>query len=121
MMKICDTEAMKRLLMAAMLLPAWAMAQDSAKPVPKTMAELYPPLPGVEYYCTNAQGTRIDLGGVICITASCTTWMARCEMSANNNLAMWRKVQDGCPAASLLERFQRLEPAGQARLVHSEI
>ena len=90
------------------------MAQD-APPTPKSFAELYPPLPGVEYFCTDAEGQRIDVGGVICITASCQTWMARCEMTSSNRMAIWRKTQDGCPGASLdaglLNRLEALQPA----------
>lgn len=106
---------MKWLLISALLLPGWAIAQDVVpapdKPTPKTMAELYPPLPGVEYYCTNSDGQRVDLGGVICITASCITWMARCEMVSAGNMAIWRKTQDGCPGATLFDRLQGLKPA----------
>lgn len=69
----------------------FAAAQDS----------LYAPLPGVEYYCRDAAGDRREVGEVMCITASCQIWTARCEMGANNNLTMWRKLQDGCPGASL--------------------
>ena len=100
---------MKRLMLILLLLPGWAFAQDA--PVkPKSMAELYPPLPGVEYYCTDTEGRRVDLGGVICITASCQTWMARCEMAASNRMAMWRKTQEGCPGVSLRDRLQNIDP-----------
>lgn len=75
------------------------------------MAELYPPLPGVEYYCTDSVGDRVEVGQVICITASCQTWMARCEMTASNRMAIWRKLQDGCPGVSVQGRLQRLKPA----------
>lgn len=57
-------------------------------------------LPGVDYYCTGSSGERHELGAVICISASCQTWMARCAMSLNS--PTWRKIQDGCPGASLL-------------------
>ncbi|MEL6168183.1 MAG: hypothetical protein AAFR35_05805 [Pseudomonadota bacterium] len=79
---------------------------------PAAAEELYPPLVS-DYYCTDSSGSRVELGDVICIQASCQTWMARCEMSLNN--PMWRKVQEGCPAVeampSLLDRLQRLDPA----------
>ena len=102
---------MARLIVILLLLPAWAFAQDAERPQPKSMAELYPPLPGVEYYCTDSEGARVELGDVICITASCQTWMARCEMTASNRMAMWRKLQDGCPAVSVFDRLQALQPA----------
>jgi len=101
---------MKRLLVLIGLVPQIAAAQG-----------LYTPPPGVEYYCTDAAGHRAEIGHVICITASCQTWMARCEMTANNNMAMWRKVQDGCPGASALGRLQRVEPAFDAGAVDAQI
>lgn len=108
---------MKRLIALALIVPALAYAQDNHK----EFSELYPPMKGVEYYCTDSTGQRVDLGNIICITASCTTWMARCEMSANNNLARWRKLQDGCPGATLLDRLQRLQPAVDAGAVHPKV
>lgn len=71
-----------------------------------------PPLPVIEYYCTDSVGARREMGEVICITASCQTWLAKCDMSLNN--PMWRKIQDGCPTATaeptLIERIKRLTP-----------
>ena len=95
-------EAMKQIFALALLLPSFGFAQDA----PSRNAQLYHPQPGVEYYCTDRDGDRIELGQVVCITASCTTWMARCEIAGNNNLAMWRKLQDGCPAVSLVDRLK---------------
>ena len=106
---------MKRFLILALCFPAWAYAQDAERAQPKSLAELYPPLPGVEYYCTDSVGARVEVGEVICITASCQTWMARCEMNSSNRMAIWRKTQDGCPGASvapgLLDRLEALQPA----------
>lgn len=83
-----------------------SQAESPSRAIP--LSELYPPLPGIEYYCTDSQGQRVELGAVICVSASCTTWMAKCEMTASNRMAMWRKVQDGCPM-STLERLDRLK------------
>lgn len=98
-----------------MLIPACAFAQESVPVKPKSFAELYPPLPGVEYFCTDSTGGRVEVGGVICITASCQSWMARCEMTSSNRMAIWRKTMDGCPGATLqgsvLHRLQALKPA----------
>ena len=80
-----------------------AFAQETG---PKSFAELYPPLPGVEYFCTDANGRRFELGQTICVTASCQTWMAKCDMSQNNTT--WRKLSDGCPTSSLLDRIKSL-------------
>ncbi|MDJ0629876.1 MAG: hypothetical protein QNJ44_16580 [Rhodobacter sp.] len=98
-----------RLVLLALLVPVWAFAQEG-QVKPKSLAELYPPLPGVEYYCTDSYGERVEVGDVICITASCQTWMARCEMTSSNRMAIWRKTQDGCPGVSLLDRVKRIQP-----------
>ena len=104
---VADCHPMKGPIASLMLSPSLAMA-DAGTPAPKTMAELYPPLPGVEYYCTDSNGDRAELGTVICVTASCQTWMARCEMTATNRMTKWSKVQDGCPAVSLIDRVKTL-------------
>ena len=87
---------MKWLTIILLALPLSANAQDAGK----STAELYPPMPGVEYYCTDATGARRELGDVICIAASCQTWVARCEVSLNT--PTWRKLSDGCPGVSLM-------------------
>ena len=81
----------------------WA-GEDSAK-----APGAFVPMPGVEYYCTDATGARVELGQVICITAGCQTWMARCDMSVN--VPTWRKTQDGCLGASVRQRLELLKPA----------
>ncbi len=93
--------SLTRTLILALLLPAGAAAQDADTGAEQETAGAYPGLPGVEYFCTDSRGGRMELGETLCITAGCNTWMARCEMAVNNNLAMWRKLQDGCPGASL--------------------
>jgi hypothetical protein len=104
---------MRWVLLYAALNAAPALADNPASPIP--LADLYPPLPGVEYYCTDSAGERVEIGGVICVVASCQTWMARYEMTASNRLAMWRKIQDGCPGATVLQLGAPLSPA-MARL-----
>ncbi len=103
---------MRGLITLFCLFPALAFAQGTKATPPTSFAELYPPLPGVEYYCTDSTGARVDVGGVICVTASCTTWMARCEMNSSGRMAMWRKTQDGCPGAGLMDRLGRLAQTG---------
>ena len=78
-----------------------------------------PPLPKIEYYCTDAEGKRRELGEIICITASCQSWLAQCGMSANN--PAWRKLQDGCPGVSLRPRQGLGDPLLDALPVHPEI
>ncbi len=96
---------MLRIVAALMALagPVWADGNAASD-----YADLYPKLPGVEYFCHDARGTRFELGQFICVTASCQTWMARCDMSQNNTT--WRKINEGCTTAEvrLLERLVAL-------------
>lgn len=107
----------RRMLIVA-LFPVAGVAQEA--PVEKRESP-YRPMENWDYYCTDGTGNRVEIGEVICITASCLSWTARCEMAANNNLAMWRKLQDGCPGASLLYRIERLQPGLDPGAVHAEI
>lgn len=93
---------MRYLWVICLLAPFAAEAQTST--------QLYPPLPGVEYYCTDSYGDRVELGSVICVTASCQTYMVRCEMVAQGNMAMWRQVQHGCPTV-FYDRLKALQPS----------
>jgi hypothetical protein len=76
---------MRMLALALMMAALPVAAQQRAFPTP---------------YCTDINGTRIELGGLTCIApSSCVEpYLARCDMSQNS--PMWRKVQDGCPAVS---------------------
>jgi len=100
-MLICTMRILSVLLFA-LPLPAFAQGTEMSQ------AELYPPMPGVEYYCTDASGARREIGDVICISASCTTWVARCEVSLNN--PTWRKLSDGCPGVALEPADNTLGP-----------
>lgn len=95
---------MVRLLALLLFLPTvvWADQVNDPTQNPLTVAGLH---------CRDGDGNTRQLGEVICVTASCQTWMARCERSLN--VTTWRKIQDGCPAVSarplpvpLLERLQ---------------
>lgn len=99
---------MRRLLAALVLLPGLAWAQDAEDRTDRDRFDGFTPMEGVEYYCTDATGNRRELGEVICITAGCDTWLARCDMSVNN--PTWRRLQDGCPGVSLHSRLKLLEP-----------
>jgi len=98
-----------KICLAVLLAPMAVETQQAQSPTPKSFSELYPPMPGVEYYCTDAQGSRVELGQIICVNASCQIWMARCEMAVSNGTAMWRKVQDGCPVAGANDTLKRLQ------------
>jgi len=101
---------MLRLLISVILFPGVAFAQTTLKGADGSFV----PMPGVEYFCTDTNGDRRELGEVTCITAgSCLQMIARCDMSANS--PMWRKIQEGCPAAaastSILDRLNAVKPA----------
>jgi len=96
---------MWRLLIITLLVPNLSFAEGFKHREKLANA---PPLPKIEFYCTDSKGDRRELGEVICITASCKTWLAKCDMSLNN--VMWREIQQGCPTASAIERLNRLRP-----------
>ncbi len=100
---MCYGSGMVRVVLLLSLLAGPAFADGTGK---KSFSELYPALPGVEYFCLDARGLRYELGQSICVTASCQTWMATCSMSLNNTT--WRKISDGCPTASLVDRIKAL-------------
>ena len=73
-----------------------------------------------DYFCTGSDGERHELGEIVCLASStCQVWLAKCGMSLNN--PMWRKVQDGCPVASWIERIHALQPVFNARPVYTAI
>lgn len=90
---------MRKLILILAVLAQPALCQDQKDKGHKSFDELYPPMPGVEYYCMDAHGKRHELGDTICVSAQCTTWIARCETVLNN--PTWRKLSDGCPAVAL--------------------
>jgi hypothetical protein len=96
---------MWRLLAILLLLPFSAFAGETEKTVPAENPTKYFTAGA---HCRDADGQRHEIGEVICITASCLTWMAKCELALNN--AIWRKTQEGCPAAGLYDRLLDLKP-----------
>lgn len=96
---------MLRLLIIILLVPNLSFAAGFKHRIKDPNA---PPLPVIENYCRDANGQRREMGEIICINASCQTWLAKCDMSLNN--AVWRKIQEGCPTAGLLERMNKLKP-----------
>ena len=95
-MTLCYPSTMRNLLILASLVSGTALADESAV-TPKQSA-LYQPMDGVDYFCTDDEGHRAELGRVFCFSAGCRVWTARCEMSSDNNFAMWRELNEGCPA-----------------------
>ncbi|MCB1336326.1 MAG: hypothetical protein KDK10_02325 [Maritimibacter sp.] len=66
----------------------------------------YTPMPGVECYCTDSVGARVEMGETICLSVGGRNFLARCEMSLN--VPMWRDIGSDCLGAGLL---RGLEPS----------
>lgn len=49
--------------------------------------------------CRYRDGTKYQLGQMVCIDVGAQAYLARCER--NLNVTTWQKLQDGCPQASL--------------------
>lgn len=70
----------------------------------------------VECYCTDRNGSRVELGQTICLQVDGRMFMAQCQMSLN--VPMWREVAQGCLSSALP---QSLKPAFDTRPVDPEI
>ncbi|WP_368484358.1 hypothetical protein [Pseudooceanicola sp. HF7] len=55
---------------------------------------LYPHLPGVECYCTDRDGARVEMGEIRCLDVGGRQFAAQCQMSLN--VPMWREVEGTC-------------------------
>ncbi len=98
------TRPLSAALLLAALTPATHAAAEVWTPPPAKEGYSYP-----ECYCTN-RGQKVPMGGLSCLTVGQRTFLARCSMSINNPI--WREVQDGCPASSVLplEPLQSRKP-----------
>lgn len=99
---------MKRLALLFVLLPA-PLAADVVTPGGRT----------IDCYCTDSAGARVELGQQTCLVVGGRAYMALCDMSLN--VPIWRDTGRGCASSGLLERLQRLQPAGEARGVHAPV
>ena len=50
-------------------------------------------------YCTDQQGSRVELGQVICLQVDGRMFLAQCQMSLN--VPMWREVANDCLSSQL--------------------
>nr|WP_139837678.1 hypothetical protein [Roseovarius litorisediminis] len=64
----------------------------------------------VECYCTDRDGSRVELGEMTCIRVDGRAYMAQCQMSLN--VPMWREISDGCLSSSLSEKLKPAVDAG---------
>ncbi|WEX78667.1 hypothetical protein PYH37_003580 [Sinorhizobium numidicum] len=55
--------------------------------------------PDARCTCRNRDGSKYELGEVVCISVGGVSYLARCEM--NLNVLTWKKLRDGCPTAQL--------------------
>ncbi|MEM9715171.1 MAG: hypothetical protein AAF826_01505 [Pseudomonadota bacterium] len=76
---------MQKGIFIAFVLLAWPVSGQNSKPS------------GLECYCTDGTGARVELGELRCLRVDGRNYTARCEMSLNN--PMWREVQNECVAS----------------------
>ena len=65
----------------------------------------------VECYCTDSQGSRVELGESICLQVDGRAFMAQCDMSLN--VPIWRDTGTGCLSSELAPR----DPSPRERLL----
>lgn len=108
---------MWRFAALSLLFPGLLLAQGLPQSAPPASVLSTGPY---DYFCTGGNGERYELGEITCITASsCQVWLAKCDMSLNN--PMWRKIQDGCPVASVIDRLHALQPGFDSRPIYTAI
>lgn len=61
----------------------------------------------IDCYCTDTQGSRVELGQEICLYVNGRAFMALCDMSLN--VPIWRDTGRGCMTSGLVEKL--LKPA----------
>lgn len=60
----------------------------------------------IDCYCTDTQGSRVELGQEICLFVNGRAYMALCDMSLN--VPIWRDTGRACLTSRL--DLERLEP-----------
>ena len=74
----------------------------------------------VECFCTDTQGTRVELGEKICLFVDGRAFLAQCDMSLN--VPIWRDTGEGCLSSSLDEpKLKFSKPAVQSFPVSSQV
>lgn len=90
-------------------------------------ADVVGPNRTIECFCTDTQGSRVELGESICLQVDGRAFMARCDMSLN--VPMWRDTGTGCLSSELAPRaisprervLQLLQPPVDARRISTPI
>lgn len=49
---------------------------------------------GIDCFCTDRLGNRVELGDYICMHVDGRSYFAQCQMSQNN--PMWREIAPSC-------------------------
>lgn len=49
---------------------------------------------GIDCFCTDRLGNRVELGDYICMQVDGRSYIAQCQMSQNN--PMWREIAPSC-------------------------
>ncbi len=69
--------------------------------LPATLAAaagpVWTPMPGVDCYCTDSTGGRIEIGARACLTVGQRSFMGFCEMA--QNVPIWRDTGEDCVTA----------------------
>lgn len=74
----------------------------------------------IECYCTDTQGSRVELGQEICLFVNGRAFMALCEMALN--VPIWRDTGIGCLSSSLDQNIlQFSKPTLQSFAVYTPI
>ena len=74
----------------------------------------------VECFCTDTQGTRVELGEKICLVVDGRAFVAQCDMSLN--VPIWRDTGEGCLSSSLGKpKLKFSEPTIQSFPVSSQV
>ena len=59
--------------------------------------------------CRNRDGSRHQLGSLVCLNVDGRRYLARCEMALN--VPNWKKMQDNCPLAAGRNLMQSIPAA----------
>lgn len=62
--------------------------------LPVAAQGFYPSMPGVDCYCTDTTGGRVEMGAETCLTVGGRSFMALCDMSLN--VSIWRDTGRDC-------------------------
>ncbi|MXQ07547.1 hypothetical protein GQ651_06780 [Alphaproteobacteria bacterium GH1-50] len=73
----------------------------------------------IECYCTDTQGSRVEIGDEICLFVDGRAFMALCDMSLN--VPIWRDTGVGCLSSRAEPEVQFSKPAVQSVAVHTPI